>query len=81
MTADVVDLADALYAATQLRDIEIVGDRAVAHKKFDGAAVRRDGTVVPLRWQSLYQCDRSNGRWQITGFIGYLPLQPARPAA
>lgn len=67
------DLADVLYAATTLRDIEISGDRAVAHKKFDGVAHRRDGSRLVLRWQTLYQCRKRDGRWRISGFVGFLP--------
>lgn len=73
LRSELVDLERALYDAITLRDIEIAGDRAVAHKKFDGTARLVDGTSVELRWQTLYQCRRIDGRWRIVGFIGYLP--------
>jgi enamine deaminase RidA (YjgF/YER057c/UK114 family) len=80
--ADVEDLRAALHAATTLRDIDIRGDLAVAHKKFDGTARRRDGSTLRLSWQSLYHCRRSEGRWRIAGFTGYLPNPcPAHEAA
>ncbi|CRK57927.1 hypothetical protein [Alloactinosynnema sp. L-07] len=71
--AEVKDVREALFAATTLRDIEIVGDDALLHKKFDGTATRHDGSTVVLRWQTVYQCHKRDGRWRITGFIGYLP--------
>ena len=33
----------AMYEATTLRDIEIVGDSALLHKKFDGSVSQKDG--------------------------------------
>lgn len=71
-----------LFAATTLRDIEINGDSAVLHKKFDGAATRDDGTRVPLIWQTLYRCRKVAGSWKIAGFTGYLPNpMPGQPGA
>jgi len=77
--ADVEDVAATLLAATTLADIEIAGGRAVAHKKFAGQARRKDGTLIPLCWQSLYQCARRDGRWRIVGFVGYLPNPMGHP--
>jgi enamine deaminase RidA (YjgF/YER057c/UK114 family) len=73
MRSDFVDLHDSLHQATTLRDIEIQGDRAVAHKKFDGTARRADGSTEVLSWQTLYHCRQIDGRWRIVGFTGYLP--------
>jgi hypothetical protein len=67
------DLEAQLHDATTLRDIEIEGDKALAHKKFDGEVRRRDGGIVPLRWQTLYMCRRVDAGWKIAGFVGYLP--------
>jgi hypothetical protein len=67
------DLEAQLYDATTLRDIEIEGDRALAHKKFDGQVRRRDGGVELLRWQTLYMCRRVEAGWKVAGFVGYLP--------
>jgi|SRR5579875_15147 len=67
------DLEGQLYDATTLRDIEIEGDRALAHKKFDGQVSRRDGEIMPMRWQTLYMCRRMGAEWKLAGFIGYLP--------
>ncbi len=75
LTADCPGLLGELLAATTLRDIEISGDRALAHKKFDGPVTRHDGSQRWLRWQTLYLCRRADGRWLINGFVGYLPNQ------
>jgi hypothetical protein len=72
-TAFAEPLREAVYRATTMRDIEIAGDRAVLHKKFDGTIRRADGRIDVLRWQTLYFCARIDGRWKITSFVGYLP--------
>ncbi len=66
-------LAQALHDATTLRDIDLNGETAVAHKKFDGEVRFSDGSVQTLRWQTLYFCRKVSGAWKITGFVGYLP--------
>ena len=63
----------ALYHATTLRDIDIQGDSAVAHKKFDGEILKTNGEKTVLNWQTLYHCRKIGGRWKIAGFTGYLP--------
>lgn len=63
----------ALFAATSLQDIEIKGNLALVHKKFDGSISRSDGSKDILNWQSLFHCRRIDERWKITGFNGYLP--------
>jgi len=62
-----------LIAATTLRDMEIVGDVALLHKKFDGSVVQADGNKAVLNWQTLYRCRKVNDQWKIAGFVGYLP--------
>lgn len=64
---------DFLFAATSLRDIEITGARAVAHKKFQGRATSTLGVPLVLAWQTLYLLRKVGTRWKITGFVGYLP--------
>jgi enamine deaminase RidA (YjgF/YER057c/UK114 family) len=71
--AEFVDVEAALFDATTLRDIDINGGVAVAHKKFDGSIGRADGSRELLNWQTLYHCRRVDGRWRIVGFTGYLP--------
>jgi len=78
-----VDVEAALHEATTLRDIEVNGERALAHKKFDGRVRRRDSGSMHLHWQTLYMCRKLAGTWKIAGFIGYLshPFGAAEPAA
>lgn len=72
-------LRAALFRATNLRDIDIAGDRAVAHKKFDGTVARADGGTDVLSWQTLYFCRKVEGIWKLTGFVGYMPYPMGRP--
>ena len=62
--------------ATRLVDIDVEGDVAVAHKKFDGHVRLKDGGRKRLHLQTLYFCRRVEGTWRIASFIGYLPLAP-----
>ena len=67
------DPGAAIHRATSLTDIEINGDVALAHKKFDGTIKLADGGTDTLNWQTLYFCRRQDGVWKLTGFAGYLP--------
>ena len=64
---------DFFFQSVVLREIEITGSRAVAHKKFDGAVESIAGEPVRILWQTLYFLKKRDGRWRITGFVGYLP--------
>ena len=66
-------LRPALFRATDLSVIDIVGARAVARKKFNGVIARADGGSDKLDWQTLYFCARRDDAWKITSFVGYLP--------
>jgi enamine deaminase RidA (YjgF/YER057c/UK114 family) len=68
-----IAVGDFLHQTTVLRDIEIVGDKAMAHKKFDGRAATTTGEPLILNWQTLYWLRRYSSGWKITGFLGYLP--------
>jgi hypothetical protein len=67
------NLRKGIIEATNMDDIEVQGDSALLHKKFQGQVVTDDGEVMPMQWQTLYQCRRVNGQWKIAGFVGYLP--------
>ena len=67
-------LANGVHRATTLKRIDIKGGTAVAHKVFDGAIGRTDGTEDILAWRTLYFCWHDGRRWKISGFVGYLPL-------
>jgi enamine deaminase RidA (YjgF/YER057c/UK114 family) len=87
VTAPEKDAEAFLWRATVLRDIEINGDAALAHKKFTWDALKAEGKDVPANWQTLYHCRRTDGGWKIAGFTGYLPsfagqtAEPCRKAA
>jgi len=68
------DRSAGIHRATTLQHIEIEGDVAIAHKKFDGVLRRADGGKDVMNWQTLYFCRKHQGRWRLTGFVGYLPL-------
>ena len=65
-------LGPAIHRATNLDMIEISGETAVAHKKFDGSIKLADGSADVLNWQTLYFCRRDGGRWKISSFVGYM---------
>jgi hypothetical protein len=69
---------EAVYARTRLTQIDIAGERALAHKKFLGDLKLEDGSVLSGSRQTLYRLHRQGGRWKIVGFIGQLPLELGR---
>lgn len=66
-------VASDLHALTDLSQIDVDGDFALAHKKFDGTVRLKSGASDTLKWQTLYFCRRLEGRWKIAGFCGYMP--------
>ncbi|MDH5604895.1 MAG: RidA family protein [Cyclobacteriaceae bacterium] len=67
------DPEKAFLEATTMRDIEISGDCALLHKKFDGKIRAKNGEETYLNWQTLYRCRKVQGVWKIAGFTGYMP--------
>ena len=67
----------ALLQASNLTEIDIQNDTALAHKKFDGAIPLKGGRHSYLLWQTLYWLKRIQGEWKIVGFLGYLPYNGA----
>jgi len=67
------DLEEAFFRVTNLRDIEIVGDSALVHKKFFGSITKASGEKVQTDWQTLYRCRKVMSTWKIAGFVGYMP--------
>jgi hypothetical protein len=65
----------ALLDLTDLSQIDISGDTALARKKFSGAIPLKAGRQSHVHWQTLYFLKRIEGRWLITGFLGYLPYE------
>jgi enamine deaminase RidA (YjgF/YER057c/UK114 family) len=79
-TADREPARIALLRASSLAEIDIQGDVALAYKRFNGEMPNRNGSVTPLRWQTLYVCRRCEMRWKIASFVGYLPYQATSAA-
>jgi hypothetical protein len=50
---------DALFRASNLRDIDLKGNAAVCHKKFDGTIALAGGGIEVTNWQTLYFCART----------------------
>lgn len=73
------DQRTGIFRATTLQHIEINGDLAVAHKKFDGTIALKDGTKLVLNWQTVYFCRKVEDVWKLTGFVGYLPFPMGTP--
>src|SRR3546814_15046408 len=71
-TADPDQAFRALHQATSLTRIDVYGELALAHKKFDGALPMRDGSAAPLHWRTQYFCRRAGGAWRIAGIVGYM---------
>jgi hypothetical protein len=69
---------EAVYARTRLTQIDIAGERALAHKKFLGDLRMEDGSVLTGSRQTLFRLHRQRGAWKIVGFIGQLPLELGR---
>jgi len=67
------DVLEGIYRATSLTEIEINGDIAIAHKKFDGTIRLKDGGQDVMNWQTLYFCRKVDGVLKLTCFAGYLP--------
>jgi hypothetical protein len=67
-------LATSLFSALTLARIEIAGDNALVHKRFDGKLLPVGADPISLSWQSIFHLSRQDGRWLQRGFVGYLPL-------
>jgi hypothetical protein len=71
---------EALLVRCHLTEIDIQGDRALAHKKFYGEVLLADGSHLADRRQTLYRLHRlrqarpEGDQWKIVGFFGQLPL-------
>jgi hypothetical protein len=65
---------EALLTRTHLVEIDIYGDRALAHKKFHGEVLYDDGSILADRRQTLFRLRRRTDGWRIVGFFGQLPL-------
>jgi hypothetical protein len=64
----------AVMVRAHLDQIDIVGDRALAHKKFFGDIPQADGTFLSGSRQTIYRLHKRHNSWKIVGFLGFLPL-------
>ena len=69
--------AEAIYRRCRLDRIDLLGDRALVHKKFSGEVPLADGTTLSGSRQTLYRLHRigsAGGAWKIVGFLGQMRL-------
>ncbi|GGE15011.1 hypothetical protein GCM10011390_37650 [Aureimonas endophytica] len=71
-------LREALFRATNMRDIRLAGAAATARKTFDDTIALADGGRQVLNWQSVFFCEKGMEGWKITGFVGFLPYVTSR---
>ena len=76
-SVDEKNAREALFNAVDLTYIDIVGECAVAHKKFDGYFPLANGGRDRMNWQTLYVCRKVQGVWKIASFVGYLKYKEA----
>jgi len=66
---------DLLYRMQHIERIEISDGRAVVWKQFRATEPLTTGGEYKVQAQSVYRLCHVDGRWLITGFVGYLPLE------
>jgi hypothetical protein len=66
--------AQAIYRRCRLDRIDLLGDRALVHKKFSGEVPLADGSTLSGSRQTLYRLHRIGGQWKIVGFLGQMRL-------
>ena len=66
--------AEAIYRRCRLDRIDLLGDRALVHKKFSGEGPLADGSTLSGSRQTLYRLHRIENRWKIVGFLGQMRL-------
>jgi hypothetical protein len=63
-----------LYRMQHIERIDIAAGRAVVLKQFRAIERLTTGGEYRIQAQSVYRLHQIDGRWLITGFVGYLPL-------
>jgi hypothetical protein len=66
-----------LSAASCIESIDVQEPCAIARKVLKGESVTTAGERILLNWQTMYLLRKDQGRWRITGFVGYIPLDSA----
>ena len=65
---------DALFRATNMRDIDLKGDSTLLHKKFEWRDCAEGWRCRCAQLADAACMTRLDGRWKITGFVGYMPF-------
>jgi hypothetical protein len=64
-----------LYRMQRFAKVEIQDNRAIVWKHFRANELLSNGDRYVIAAQSVYRLHFVDGRWQIVGFVGYLPLE------
>jgi hypothetical protein len=64
-----------LYRMQTFAKVEISDGRAIVWKQFRADELLTNGDRYKISAQSVYRMQRLDDRWQIVGFVGYLPLE------
>jgi hypothetical protein len=64
-----------LYRMQNIARVEIADGRAVVWKQFRADEPLTNGDRYGICAQTVYRLHLIEGRWQIVGFVGYLPLE------
>ncbi len=64
-----------LYRMQSFAKVEIADGRAIVWKQFHADEALTNGERYKIAAQSVYRLQRVDDRWQIVGFVGYLPLE------
>lgn len=70
------DRRNALFRASNMLDIRVVGQTASTRKTFNDKIALEEGGFQVLNWQSVFFCTKEDGAWKISGFVGFLPFAP-----
>lgn len=71
--------AEQLAAAQRIASVEVADGKSLVRKEFDGRVTAPSGPV-DLSWTTYYFLRHGDGRWRITGFVGFLPPAPEAAA-
>jgi hypothetical protein len=76
-TVPLADLrhAELLFKMQSFAQVEIDSARAIVCKQFWADEPLANGERYRVSAQSVYRLHHLDGRWQIVGFVGYLPLE------
>lgn len=71
--ADLGKLREAMFAGARVKRIDFRDDiTCILHKVFDGHTPLKNGGEEPYGWQSVFTLRKSEARWKVCSFVGYL---------